>query len=277
MVLPVVSSDKVRKKSLNSTTTPESSDTEKGKRSQSTRQAPNKYPDKQVTGNAKTTLSKKPKVVLKRQLALDNAPSNLKESLSNSCESLDSINSVTQLLKIERSSFAYGSSNNSQNSAYEDDEEEEEIATGGVKSLAARWQAINDNNNAKNLHHNGILRKAKGGDSISTSNKASEDTKSKLFQAIQEHGMRKDAGSNITNVKKEKATTMDSKGSPSKRPSLTGQVSEHKLPKSQERRKSLGKAVTTTATVLEVASSSFTSKKPTAATVCSAAGMENKM
>ncbi|ODN03618.1 Myosin light chain kinase, smooth muscle [Orchesella cincta] len=79
------------------------------------------------------------KVILKRQFALDKATSNSKESISD--ESLNSINSVTQLLKIERSAFALNNNKSNQNN---EDEEEEEIIT-GVKLLAARLQARNAN------------------------------------------------------------------------------------------------------------------------------------
>lgn len=84
---------------------------------------------------------KRTKLVLQRQFALDNACCNLKESISD--DSLNSINSVTQLLKIERSAFAFNSKNKrGMTGNVSEDDEEEEMLT-GVKLIAAKLEAKN--------------------------------------------------------------------------------------------------------------------------------------
>ncbi|CAL8094223.1 unnamed protein product [Orchesella dallaii] len=132
MELSFVDPDKICKKYPKSPS-PDSSDTDKNKNVTITTKP-------LTTRTSSPSPDRRTKVILKRQFALDKATSNSKESISD--ESLNSINSVTQLLKIERSAFVLNSKSNKN----DDDEEEEEIIT-GVKLLAARLQARNANLN----------------------------------------------------------------------------------------------------------------------------------
>lgn len=179
MELSLADSKQVYKKFPNSPT-PDSSDTEKCKKPQNTKVVKDKNGQQTKTSISDTT-SKRPKGALKRQLALDNPPSNLKDSFSVSDESLNSITSVTQLLKIERSSYSLNGSSN--NSAHDNDFEEEEIVTGGVKSLAARWQARTDDTGSS---QNGILKKTKSNESRLNNGNGLNDRTS-LYEAIRKN------------------------------------------------------------------------------------------
>lgn len=173
-------SKQVFKKFPNSPT-PDSSDTEKYKKPQNTKVVKDKNGHQTKTSISDTTSSKRPKGALKRQLALDNPPSNLKDTFSVSDESLNSITSVTQLLKIERSSYSLNGSSN--NSAHDNDFEEEEIVTGGVKSLAARWQARTDDTDSS---QNGILKKTKSNENRLNNGNGLNDRTS-LYEAIRKN------------------------------------------------------------------------------------------